>query len=73
MSAWRMVRPSRWYAFGIPWSTIDKSVVSLASVIACYQNGFFWKIILDRANTDNIESAGRDRVGRRHPRGERSD
>jgi hypothetical protein len=44
------VRPL-WVAlivFGIPWSTVDKSVVTLSSVITCYQNGFFWKLVLDR-------------------------
>jgi hypothetical protein len=44
------VRPL-WVAlivFGVPWATVDKSVVTLSSVIACYQNGFFWKLVLER-------------------------
>lgn len=32
--------------FSVPWSVIDKETVSFASIIACYQNGFFWKIVL---------------------------
>jgi hypothetical protein len=44
------VRPF-WVAlivFGVPWATVDKSTITLSSVIACYQNGFFWKMVLEK-------------------------
>lgn len=35
--------------FSVPWSTIDRSGITFASVVACYQNGFFWKKVLEKA------------------------
>jgi hypothetical protein len=34
--------------FSVPWSLVDKSALTFASVLACYQNGFFWKSVLGR-------------------------
>jgi hypothetical protein len=44
------VRPF-WVAlivFSVPWSLVDKSALTFGSVLACYQNGFFWKKVLER-------------------------
>jgi hypothetical protein len=29
--------------FSVPWSLVDKGALTYGSVLACYQNGFFWK------------------------------
>jgi hypothetical protein len=34
--------------FSVPWSLVDKSTLTFGSVLACYQNGFFWKKVLER-------------------------
>jgi len=35
--------------FSIPWSLVDKNTLTFGSVLACYQNGFFWKKVLERS------------------------
>jgi hypothetical protein len=34
--------------FGVVWGIVDQEETTLMSLIASYQNGFFWKTILDR-------------------------
>jgi hypothetical protein len=34
--------------FGVPWAMVDKSTLTFASILACYQNGFFWKSVLEK-------------------------
>jgi hypothetical protein len=36
--------------FAVPWSLVDKSTITFGSILACYQNGFFWKRILESKN-----------------------
>jgi len=36
-------------AFSVPWGLVQNSTFSFGSIIICYQNGFFWKNILDRS------------------------
>ena len=42
--------PALGIVFSVPWSVVDKSAPTFASVLACYQNGFFWKKVLERKN-----------------------
>lgn len=47
------VRPF-WVAlivFSVPWSLVDKEAINYASLLACYQNGFFWKKVLESKGT----------------------
>jgi hypothetical protein len=35
--------------FSVPWTLVDKTALTFGSVLACYQNGFFWKKVLERS------------------------